>query len=236
MTKIRLLNEEGLNKFEDFLRSNTKKADVESPFYLLEDDETSYESKVELSLDKIKKLDLYDLSLYIAEEFKSQSILSLLINIKEKEKEFWNSISLHAFDTIKDSKSLQEVAKYALTDFGYGNYKHLIRTSFHIAQRLGEEGRPFVPKNNSRPDITDKLFGGQRLIRYGDLPIKLALDIYLDKSTNKLKNGKAKVNDVKILLRYLNQIAVNFYLPDLDYNKVYDNLPKVFDNLKYNNE
>lgn len=193
-TPFRKLNEAGIGRFREFLRTG---ATGPAPVELLTNIETSTPLSHKIFPGTGDFEDRYLFGIYLntlLKDFDPQVI--------SKDAGLWDALALHWFDKIAPPRSgmqrqLKKEYSYLLSDDYRHYYRHLVRSPWQLVSMHGEDAK-FVliaPKKSSHPlsvhgEILEQIGGRQQVL--GSRPIMRAANrLYLDKSKGRPRTGVA---------------------------------------------
>lgn len=233
---LRILNDNGIEKFKDFLnrvRTGSKEA---PPFELLTDEETSDSFDVDIELKEIYFENRYDLGKYLTEILKQFDRHKISRNHR-----LWNWLTLYFFDSIckKDIDGIRKILRPELyildSKYNYLRYyKHLIRTPWLAVLDHGVMAKIlFANTRGVRSDIEETLAASQQVLGNKTI-ISAAYLLYFDKNTEKPKRGAAGkgAGSPRRLTAVIQQLELTFDIQSCTSFQFLELLPQEFKKFK----
>lgn len=234
--KIRRLNQLGIKKFEDYLKSlkNPEGSQGESPFDLLENPETSEPFPWEVEIEQKIFANRYEMGLYLVSLFErcEQSEINF-------DRGLWSWLALFFFDQLCSAgtdgrRRPSQIYNYILSSDRRHQQRHAIRTTYLFVKEYGETVY-FMFSNplDKRGEITEQLASRQDVLGCRGV-IEAACSLYYDnlrKSPKRGASGKGPgtVRRFGVVLR---QFARTYDLFSLSGQRVLEILPGEFDRFR----
>jgi hypothetical protein len=244
---IRLLTDEGVKQFNQYILTLRADPIVPPPLHLLTDPETSSEASFNATITQQALGRPY----YSAYELGEYLCTSVLRNISKplisRESRLWNWLALFLFNElcpiVNGQRAVLETAAYILDkQFNYARYyRHLIRSAWVLVAVHGAYSKVLLSpgsKNHSNPvairtDIQMQLSATQQFVESSSV-IQTAYALYYDETTNRLKSGSATKGDgaPRRLVSVLNQFDLTYDLHASPADTLISLMPKEFDRFK----
>jgi hypothetical protein len=237
MFSLRLLNDEGLAQFRQWLMEG---APGDVPLNLLKNPETSGVLQKTINVGSALFNDRYEFGVYL------NSVLSDLdANAIANDQKFWSSLALLWFDRLcppraDGTRLVREEYRYILSDDYRHYYRHLVRSPWQLVRLHGANARLLLmaPKENESPlsihgEILEQ-FGGRQQVLGSRRIIAVASRMYLDLATGRPKtgvagSGRGSARRFGLVLRQLDLTHDPEQMPDDDF---YEVLPNEFSKWK----
>ena len=190
--QVRVLNDEGIQRFIEYLASLRIDPALAAPVHLLEDGLTSDPFEPSVILQEREFTDAYERGVYLCEALKDLEDRKISRNHR-----LWTSLALYYFEQIcrrgpNAEKRPLENAVYVLEPrFSFRRYyRHVIRTPWLSVKEHGEFSKVllYTARGGTRTDIAEQLGAYQDLFANKRL-IETAFFMYFDTIKQKLRRG-----------------------------------------------
>lgn len=248
MTEIvRMLNDEGIALFQQYIEQLRSNPTASPPFNLLKDPTTSIPAPFAASIE-LQPLGRPYQSAYELGEYLFKNVLKDLSKpIISREYRLWNWLALFLFDELCPLLDGQhaplETAAYVLEkDFNYRRYyRHLVRSAWVLVSVHGSFSKVLLTpgtKHHSTPvavrtDIQMQLSATQEFVESGNV-VQTAYALYYDVATDRLKAGSATKGDgaPRRLVSVLNQFDLTYDLHASPTETLVSLMPAEFDRFR----
>ncbi len=231
--KVRRFNNQGLEKFSEFLDSISDDKPFNYPEELLTDNESTEELTPPIEIEKRFFGSRYAASEYFFSIFKNSGILNI-----PRDKGLWAWLSLYYFDELcpadsKGRRRLGEQARWIPQMSWRRYYRHLLAGPYIIYSAYNSNPKPAMlvlcGPLDKPGDIVEQIASRQEIITNKGL-MEAASKIYYDSSAKKPKRGAAsKVKgSVRRFTDILDQFDVTWDLYSINTETVISMLPNEF--------
>jgi len=229
--KIRILNDDGMARFKEFIDSLRSGADQNTPAYLLTSDEYSIECELAIEIDADRVFDSrYEMGKYLADLFSSHNIGSVIGT-----QGFWSWIALLWFDQlcpiVAGKRKPSKDYNYILSRRYNHRPRHAIYMTWQLVDRYGSDSQFMLCKPMTmRGEITEQMMARQEILS-SDGAVQLASRLYYDPASGGFKRGAAARKSAGCIARYiswLQQLQVTFDIFSTSANDLEDLLPREF--------
>lgn len=233
MARLKVFTDEGINEFRNFLIDLKNNPGLDKPD--LSDNKFSENFQPEITVDENKNFpSRMELAEYLSKLFRDAGVRSKDIISNDK---LWTWLTYLWFDQIcpKENgvRKVREIVKYICSSDYKKYYRHFIASTFRIYSTLGKDNsllflnRPI----NDHGDFIEQLASRQEIISKPNL-IKVAHELYLDKTNNKPKRGgsdRKKPGNLRRLIKVLGQIELTYDIFSMIPEDILKLLPKEFE-------
>jgi hypothetical protein len=236
LAELRTLNEEGLNRFEQWLLGGAVGA---LPETLLIDPQTSNPLPVKIRPARRSFRDRFEFGLYLTTLLSPLDVTSIL-----HDRGLWSALALFWFDeicpTIGGHRKLDKEYRYILSGDFRHYYRHLVRSPWYLVREHGINSKFLLlpPVDGPHPlrrhgEILEQLGGRQAVLRSRPI-IAEASRLYTDPRTGRpLKgvsgSGKGSVRRLALVLQ---QFELTFDCDSMQPGNLLKILPSEFDRWK----
>lgn len=241
--KVRVLNDEGIRRFEAFINELRKNPATPVPYSLLDDPATSGPAAFEASVQRMPDGKVFG-SAYELGEYLDGTVLSGIPKVEiSRNYRLWNWLSLYLFDQLCPSEDGErfpkETAAYVLgKQMIYTRYyRHLVRSAWLAVNRHGKFAKVLLkPVSNKaaapvavRTDIPMQLSATQAFVESQSV-VKAAHLLYYDEAADKVKKGAggSGAGSPRRLVSILNQFDRTYDLHAAAAETIVGLLPKEF--------
>jgi hypothetical protein len=228
--KIRLLNEAGLEAFNEYLFKLNNKIDVPVPYYLLNDNESSELCELDIELDKRLFETRFELGCYLVEIFKGKTMQPYNGHIG-----LWSWLALYWFDQLCPKKDDKHISREKPNFILSKNYNHRPRHSvfmtWQLVSKYGEVVKYLMSKEPSvRGEITEILMGTQEILSSQGV-MELASTLYSAEEGRGFKKGAGGRGPGTSgrLTKWLGQIKRTYDVNSMTQAELFLLLPKEFE-------
>jgi len=232
---IRRLNEEGLEKFEQFVDDLRNQLPVAVPSWLLDDQESSEALGFDVDYEPRQYASRFELGTHLVEVLGDQDVQTVI-----GDRGFWSWIALLIFDQLcpepaNGKRKAQMPYSYVMSNKWKHRPRHAIFTTWQLVQRYGEHSRFLLSKELPvRGELIEQLMARQYFFGCEGV-IQLASDLYYDEERQTFKVGAAARKSAGCVYRYvgwLQQLEVNYDLYSMSRQHLYDILPGEFERFR----
>lgn len=234
MTKVRVLNDDGIRKFLEYLAALHAEPDLEPPVGLLHDGLTSDPFEPAIELDDRPFGDAFELGRYMVEALSPCEGRTISRNHG-----LWSWLALHYFDRVcradaDGRRKPLEDAVYALEErFSFRRYyRHCVRTPWLAVSEHGELAKVLLLTSGrgTRTDIAEQLGAYQDLFANRSV-IGAAYAMYFDRDLQKPKKGAGGkgAGSVRRLASVVRQLELTYDLKDCPLPLFLNLLPREFE-------
>jgi hypothetical protein len=229
---VRVLNEDGIRAFRDYLQALRDGSTVPAPFHLLDDDATSEATERDVLVEKKLFPDTFAFGDYLSTALSAFSRSELSFNYA-----LWSWLALYFFDQVcpeTDGKRVVlEDAVYVLAEqFNHRRYyRHLVRTPWEAVVNNGANAKVLLQSRGGgkRSDIFEQLAARQTI--FGNKTIIAgAYKLYYDEAAQLPKKGAGGkgAGSPRRLVSFIQQIDLTYDLFACTPDQFIALLPKEF--------
>ncbi len=243
---VRLLNDEGIMRFERYVNDLRSDLRTPPPLYLLSDPKTSEAAPYATSI-KAQPLgrpfkSAYELGEYLCEVvFKGMSK-----PVISREYGLWNWLALYLFDELcplnDGNRSPLETPAYVLSkDFKYTRYyRHLVRSAWMLVSVHGRSAKVLLTSSSTegspvsvRTEVQMQLSATQEFVESKSV-VETAYALYFDETADQMKAGYSSkgAGSPRRLVTVLNQFDLTYDLHASPAEKLVSLLPSEFDRFR----
>lgn len=234
--RLRRLQNEGIEQFEDYLSTLTTEYPDDFPEDLLQDPALARLVEPNIDVETIGFETRFDVGEYLFRK------LDGILNI-DTDKKLWTWLALFYFrelcpeDTFGRRKP-NEMARWILEIANFRTYyRHLLSGPFNIYRAYRDEPDAALALLCTRPDqisdVVEQLSSRQELVTNRSV-VRAATHLYVDKASGKLKThapGKGP-GSARRLADVVNQFDLTYDLYSMTTDEILDTLPAEFDYFK----
>lgn len=235
MIALRVLTEEGVQKFRDYIQSVKNNPEQICPDLNTEAFSQEFTPKVEID-ENISFSTRMDLAKYLVERFENAGIRREDVIGRGKEG-LWSWLAYIWFDRITDGKTkIRETARYICSSDYTDYYRHYVAASYYISSLLGESNsRLFLHSpSHEHNDFIEQFASRQYIISYPDL-VETAHTLYWDISRNSPKRGaqsREKTGNHRRFVKMIGQLELTYDIYSMRPDEILRLLPAEFDEWK----
>jgi len=233
MTKARILNDSGLQRFRDYIAAARVTPSLPPPIEMLEDGKFSEPFSPTVEVEQRQFANAYDFGVYL---------ISALSDCEPREisrnHALWSWLSLFFFDEIakpgsSGARKILEEAVYVLDErFGFQRYyRHLVRTPWLAVLRHGEMAKVLLIASGggTRTEVGEQLGAYPDLFGCSNI-IASAYQMYFDIDAQKPKRGTSGkgAGTPRRLAAIVRQLQLTYDLNDCPIEDFLKLLPKEF--------
>lgn len=232
---IRKLNQHGMNEFSRFIIELRNGGKQNTPTGLLDSDESSVESEIQLELDEQIFESRYELGDYLLAKIDAEQA-QLVIG----DAGFWSALALYWFDQLcppsaDGTRKPSMPYNYVLSEDYKHRYRHSVFMTWQLVSAFGEDARFLLSKNLSvRGELIEQLMARQYYLGCEGV-MRAASQIYFDNETKSFKKGSAGRTSPGCVSRFviwLQQLEINYDLFTMNRDDLIQLMPKEFDRFK----
>lgn len=245
---VRVLNEEGVRKFAEFIDQIRLNPLTPVPTWLLQDPTTSGQAPFTARIEQ-EPFGRAFASAYELGEYLNSSVLAEVPKSKiSRDYRLWNWLSLYLFDQLcpinGDGRDLKESAAYVLgKQLAYTRYyRHLVRSAWLAVNRHGHFAKVLLKPISSkagvaalsvRTDIPMQLSATQAYVESPSV-VKATYLLYYDEAGDRVKKGAggSGAGSPRRLVSILNQLDRTYDLHAAPAETIVGLLPREFDRFR----
>lgn len=232
----RKLNDEGVHRFEAFVRSLRQNGRLRVPYDFLNEKDTSQPIGDGLDFDDVEFGSRYECAVHVA------AVMSNVDGTADyyDDRGFWSALALYWFDQLCPAsasgirKPSREYNFVPSTDHRHYQ-RHAIRTSWQLVSMHGENAKFLLGKPmHVRGELTEQFMGRQDYLSCSGV-MECANRLYLDRSTGSFKKGAGGRKSPGCIARFivwLQQIEQTYDIFSIDGNELFDMLPAEFERFR----
>lgn len=231
---LRVLNDEGIREFAEFLSATRAGAEPSVPLHLLSDGRTSdpFNARVEVAPRVFASR--YDFGLYLVEVLSGCEARAISLDHR-----LWTWLALYYFDYLcpvsaeTGQRAVLENAVYVLSpQFSFQRYyRHLVRSPWLAVKEHGNFAKVLLISSGrgTRSDVAEQLGAYQDLFANRSL-IEAAYRMYFDEASNKLRRGSGGKGSgsPRRLATVARQLTLTYDLADCSASQLMSLLPPEF--------
>ena len=229
--KLRKLNEKGVEVFRDYINDLRSGADQNIPNYLLDSDEYSEDTQLDLEITKPEFKSRLEMGVYLVDLFNGLNITPYIGDVG-----FWSWLALYWFEQLcseKEGKLNPSMEyNYILSKNFRHRPRHAVYMTWQLVSRYGANAAFMLCKDMStRGEITEQMMARQENLSSEGV-MKLANDLYYDAETGLFKRGAAARKSAGCVARYiawLDQIKMTYDVFSISADDLKSLLPAEFD-------
>jgi len=231
---VRVLNEEGIKAFSEFLAGARANANVTVPYHLLSDGRTSDPFVSSIGIERSSFATRFDFGAYLV------GVLSGCDpRLISRNHGLWTWLALYFFDYLcppsgaDGRRGVLEDAVYILSaHFSFQRYyRHLVRTPWLAVKEHGENAKVLLISSGRgvRSDVAEQLGAYQDLFANRSL-IEAAHRMYFDEAGQKLRRGAGGKGSgsPRRLASVVRQLSLTYDLADCSATQLISLLPAEF--------
>ncbi len=241
MTKVRVLNEKGIEEFIKFIEEAKKNVESNKPD--LNTNEFSMEFTPSIEIEENKAFDTrLEMAKYLYEKFENAGIKRNQI-IGEENKGLWTWLAYIWFEQITNKRENigrieRHVAFYPSSPREKQQRRniHLIYGAYYLYSLLGEENSKIFLLSPPYKiwDTVDRLGCTEYVIRYPEI-VKTAIHFYWDNEKNRPKpnlRDSDKPGNITRFLSLINQLELTYNIYQMKCEEIISLLPEEFNDWK----
>lgn len=232
MTQLKVLTDDGINEFRNFLIELKDNPALNKPD--LSGNKYSENFQPEITVNENKRFSSrMELAEYLSQKFNDAGVKSQYVITNDK---LWTWLTYLWFDQICPRecgiRKVREIAKYICSTDYRKYYRHFIASTFRIYSTLGKENSLLflTCPVNYHGEIIEQLASRQEIISNPNL-IKAAHILYWDNDSKKTKRGASGKNKgtPRRLPKVFGQIELTYDIFSMKPDEIVKILPKEFE-------